>query len=60
MTHFDELPEWTFSVDEESAGVYVVLGIDHDGRSVRLIGEDPDELLLRCRTDAAAMMRGSS
>jgi hypothetical protein len=60
MTHFEELPGWIFSVAERSAGVYVALGVDRDGRSVQLVGEDPNELLARCREDAVAMARGTS
>jgi hypothetical protein len=42
---FDELPGWTFTVEEISAGVYRVGGRDLAGRSVSLTGEDPDKLL---------------
>jgi hypothetical protein len=41
----DELPGWTFTVSEISAGVYRVEGRDLDGRSVSLTGNDPEELL---------------
>jgi hypothetical protein len=55
MGNPDELPGWTFSVEERSAGAYVVLGVKDDGRSVQVVGYDPDALLGRCRADAAAM-----
>jgi hypothetical protein len=42
---FDELPGWTFTVEEISAGVYRVGGRDLAGRSVSLTGEKPDKLL---------------
>jgi hypothetical protein len=46
---FDELPGWAFEVREVSAGHYVVGGQSQSGASVQLEGEDPDELLARCR-----------
>lgn len=49
---FPELPGWTFAVDERSAGVYEVEASNRDGRSVRLVGYDPDELLLQAQADA--------
>jgi hypothetical protein len=55
MNHLDELPGWTFYVEETSAGYYVVLGVHRDGRSVQVVGNDPDKLLARCRSDAAIM-----
>ena len=55
MDHVEELPGWTFSAEETSAGYYAVLGVHRDGRSVRVVGEDPRKLLARCRSDAATM-----
>lgn len=55
MNHLDELPGWTFSVEETTAGYYAVLGVNRDGRSVRVVGSDPEKLLARCRSDAATM-----
>lgn len=49
---FPELPGWNFSVDERSAGVYVVAGRHLDGRSLRLVGYDPELLLEQARADA--------
>ena len=52
---FRELPDWTFDVDEVSASVYRVRGVDKAGRNVEAIGTDPDELLVDCRRSAAKM-----
>jgi hypothetical protein len=41
----DELPGWTFTVDELSAGVYRVEGRDAVGRTVSMTGTDPERLL---------------
>jgi cold shock protein len=40
----DELPDWTVTVEEISAGVYRVEGHD-GGRSVSVTGDDPEKLL---------------
>lgn len=55
-THFDDLPDWQFTVDEVSAGVYEVVGVDLSGRSVSMHGQDPDELIRRCHEQAIEMM----
>ena len=54
-TTFADLPGWRFTIDEISAGVYQVLGVDETRRSVQLQGQDPDELLRRCHAQAIAM-----
>ena len=50
---FPELPRWTFEIDEVSAGVFHVRGVDQAGRSVEASGTDPDTLLDECRESAA-------
>lgn len=52
---FSELPDWAFSVDEVSAGVYEVTGTDSMGHRVQARGGDPDALLAECRLDAAKL-----
>jgi hypothetical protein len=47
--------EWSFSVEETSAGVYRARGVDSEGRTVETIGTDPDAALKDC-TGAAAEM----
>jgi hypothetical protein len=41
----DDLPEWSFSVDEVSAGVYRAAGLDLAGRSVQTTSTDPEAAL---------------
>jgi len=50
----DRLPGWFFRIDERSAGVYEVEGIDLRRRSVRSEGTNPDRVLNEC----VAMARG--
>jgi hypothetical protein len=52
---FSELPGWTFSVEEVSAGVYEVTGTDGLGHRVQAKGVDPDALLAECRRYAARL-----
>jgi hypothetical protein len=51
----EDLPGWFFEVDEISAGVYKVRGVDEAGRSVEATGTDPDILLEDCKKSAAKM-----
>jgi hypothetical protein len=46
---FEELYGWQFKIDEISAGVYKVSGIDKSGRSVEVTGIDPELLLIECK-----------
>ena len=50
------LENWSFTIDEVSAGVYRVYGSDPSGRSVEADGTDPDALLEQCRVAAAEMV----
>jgi hypothetical protein len=50
----DLLPGWFFRIEERSAGVYEVEGVDLRRRSVRSEGSDPDRVLKEC----VAMARG--
>jgi hypothetical protein len=45
---------WTYQVREVSAGVYEAVADDHQGDAIRHRGVDPDDLLDRCKRDAAA------
>jgi len=47
---FPELPGWRFNVDEVSAGVYRVCGVDKSGRSVETTGTDAEEAIEWCRS----------
>lgn len=53
----DQLEDWKFEIDEISANVYRVIGIDKIGRSVVRTGTDPEILLLKCKTDAMRLKR---
>lgn len=50
------LAGWSFSVQERSIGNYEVTGTHTSGASVRVVGDDPDALLIRCRSDAASLL----
>lgn len=52
----DRLAGWFFRIDERSAGVYEVEGVDLRRRTVRSRGTDPDRVLNEC----VAMARGIS
>ncbi len=49
---FPDLPEWTFDLDEVSAGVYEVIGTDRAGHRVQAKGTDLDKLVDECRQSA--------
>jgi hypothetical protein len=53
---FPDLPDWSFEADEVSAGVYRALGRDRAGRSVEVIGLDPDELIEKCKQKALQLI----
>ena len=57
MSPEDELANWSFFVAEVCAGVYWASGIDSDGRTIELLGPDPDSALERCRATATAALR---
>jgi DUF917 family protein len=52
---FPELPDWTFEIDEVSAGVYQVTATDSRGRRVQLTGTDYDALIRDARSAACQM-----
>jgi hypothetical protein len=49
---FPDLPDWTFEMDEISAGVYEVVGKDGSGNSVSAKGIDLDKIITECRDRA--------
>jgi hypothetical protein len=49
-------PGWTFHVEEVSAGVYLVRGVDTSGRKVEATGLDPETLLADCKQHAARIV----
>jgi len=56
---FKELPGWSFTADEVSAGVYLALGRDGAGRTVEEAGLDPDVLIEKCKQAAIQIMADS-
>jgi hypothetical protein len=50
------LDDWTFSVEEVSAGAYRGKGLDSAGRSVESSGTDPDALLEKLKEWAAEIV----
>jgi hypothetical protein len=48
----DDVSGWFFRVMEASPGHYVAEGTDPWGRVVSHSGNDPDDLLARCKADA--------
>lgn len=52
---FPELPDWTFEVEERSAGVYEVTATESHGHRVRMIGTDVEAMVSECREIAARM-----
>jgi hypothetical protein len=55
-----DLADWSFSMEEVSAGVYRVRGVDSSGRNVETSATDPDSALEACKQAAAAMADDSS
>lgn len=51
---FEQLPGWEFEIEEVSAGVYRTIGRDRNGRHLSYVGEDPEDLLRRCKAAAMA------
>lgn len=56
----DDIPGWSFRVEEVSAGVYRVRGLDEAGHSVEATGTDPDDVMEECRRSAARIHQASS
>jgi hypothetical protein len=57
---FVELPTWEFEIDEVSANVYEVAGMDEAGHRVSGRGIDPDLILEQCRQEALGIVKTSS
>ena len=54
-----DLPEWSFEIDEVSAGVYEVTASDKRGRRFSSKGTDPDALLESCRQQAMRLTQAA-
>jgi hypothetical protein len=51
----DSPPDWVFTVDELSAGVFEVVGRGPGDQSISRKGTDPEDLIARCKEDARAI-----
>jgi len=49
---FEDVPGWSFEIEEVSANVYEVTGTDSVGHRVQTKGTDPDALLEDARKSA--------
>jgi hypothetical protein len=56
---FKELPDWSFAIDEVSAGVYRVVGRDLAGRTVEATGPRLKVVIEKCMQAAIQMMADS-
>jgi hypothetical protein len=56
IQEFKELPSWSFTIDEVSAGVYRASGRDRAGRSVEANGHDPSALIEECKRTVLEMI----
>jgi hypothetical protein len=53
LSSSDQLPGWSFKVDEFTNAAYRCTGSHADGREVSCEGSDPDEVLVKCKCYAA-------
>ncbi|MGD0917216.1 MAG: hypothetical protein ABSB22_12245 [Thermodesulfobacteriota bacterium] len=47
-----KVPGWYFRQEEVSNGAWEVEGVDQWGRRVNRIGDDPDQLFIKCEVAA--------
>jgi hypothetical protein len=52
---FPELPDWSFEIEELSAGGYRVTATAKSGRTFEAKGTDREALLAECRQEVAAL-----
>ena len=48
----DDVPGWSFEVEETSANCYMVLGTGPEGQTIKKQGLDPDALLNEVKEEA--------
>ncbi len=53
---FEDVPGWTFEIEEVSANVYEVTGTDMVGHRVQVNGTDPDDLFEDARRSARMIL----
>ena len=56
---FDDVPGWTFEIDEVSVNVYEVIGTDSVGHKVQMKGLHPYALLEDARKSAKRIREAS-
>jgi len=49
---FQDLPNWSFDMDEVSAGIYEIIGRDSVGHCISAKGVDLNALIEECRCEA--------
>jgi len=49
---YPDLPEWNFELDEVSANVYEVVGMDKLGHRVSSTGIDLEKIIEQCKRNA--------
>ena len=54
---YPEYPDWSFDIDEISAGVYQVLAKDMRGYAITRVGIDPESLIDDCKREVATLNR---
>lgn len=57
IRYYDDLPDWTFDIDERSAGVYCVIAINSSGNAITKFGTNPEILIEECRHEAINLDR---
>lgn len=55
---YPELPNWTFELDEVSAGVYEVVARDNFGHEISEKGIDVVKIIESCRRQALEILNG--
>lgn len=54
---FKNLPEWEFELDEVSANVYEIVGINKSGHKISFKGLELDELIEQCKKKAIEIQK---
>jgi hypothetical protein len=57
IREYQELPGWTFDIDEKSAGVYEVVARAEKGHVITRVGTEPERLIDACKREAVDLSR---
>lgn len=52
---FENIPNWTFEVEETSMSVFKISAVHNDGRSIEKTSNDPEATLEEVKRDALEM-----